>query len=493
MPAENVAPGLRILRGLVGTAAVLAIAGYTGIALQHLRYPYELEWIEGGMIDEVARLVAGGPLYVAPSLDYVPFIYAPLWFHVTALLAKVVGVGFFAGRLVSVIASFTAMALIARIVHEETKDRFAALCAAGLFAATYPIATSIYDLARVDALFVALLLGGMYLVRFHTSTAATIAAAALFALAFLTKQSAPIVFGPVALHLLRVDRRRGITFATVGAALMVGSVWAYDRASGGWFWHYVIALPAKHTLVFRMLLQTWLELGILLGGALAAGIAYLVLEERRAVRSHYAFAAGGMAACGLAGRMHLGGWSNVLSPTFAMLAILFGLGLAAAERRAMRLPEARARLIVPAILAGALLQFGMRAYDPRRHLPDATHAEAWSALLATVKGIEGDVYVSAHGWVGPRVGKRPHAHQMALSDVLRGGGTGETATALRREVRRALVEKKLAGIVLDNPWLPKEQLDPSYEKKGDIAMHERLGPVIGWMTAQPRTLWTPRP
>ncbi|MFT3772549.1 MAG: glycosyltransferase family 39 protein [Minicystis sp.] len=483
----------RVLRLTVAVAGALAIAGYLAIAVKHLRYPYELEWIEGGMIDEVARLVAGGKLYVAPSLDYVPFIYGPLWFHVAALFSRVLGVGFFAGRLVSVLSSIGALALIARIVHEETRDRSAAIAAAGLFAATYPLATCIYNLARVDSLFLVLVLGGLYLVRFRTSTTATASAAALFALAFLTEQSAPIVFGPVALHLLLTDRRRGIVFAAAGAVIMGGSVLAYNAASDGWFWHYVIVLPAKHELVKKMLIQFWIELFLMLGVAGIIGAAYLVIEPRREARSFYFFAAAGMFACGLAGRLHLGGWSNVLCPTFAMMALLFGVGIPTLITRAAKLPEARARVVVPVVLLAALLQFGLRAYDPRKILGSKKTAAAWAALLDTVQKLEGDVYVSAHGWVGPRVGKRAHAHQMALSDELRGGGTSEVANEFRREVRRALVQKHFAAIVLDNPWLPKEQFEQGYEKKMNVPMRESLAPVIGWQTAQPQTIWVPKP
>ena len=42
--------------------------------LPHL---FEIEWMEGSMVDHVRRVIDGQPLYVAPSLDFVPFIYPP--------------------------------------------------------------------------------------------------------------------------------------------------------------------------------------------------------------------------------------------------------------------------------------------------------------------------------------------------------------------------------------------------------------------------------
>lgn len=493
MSAAPETRSIRALRAIAGIAAAGAIVGYLGIGIAHLRTPHELEWIEGGMVDAVARLVKGDALYVEPTLDYVPFIYAPLWFHVAALSSKVFGVGFFAARLVSFLSSIGAMALIAAVAHKETKDRLAALLGAGLFAATYPIAASFYDLARVDSLFVVLLLGGIYLARFHTGVAGTVASALLFALAFLTKQSAPIVFGPVALYLLLTDRRRGAIFTVTGAALMAGSAFLYNRASGGWFWHFVFFLPSQHQIVKRQFLDFWLELFKLLGVTMVVGIAYFATGHRREDRRFWFFATAGMFGAALAGRLHLGGWSNVLCPAYAMLGVLLGVGVPALLDRIEAMSPDRRRLWVHALFAGVALQFALRVYDPRQRLATRTQAEAWRALIAAVQSIQGDVFVSAHGFIGPRAGKPAHAHQIAISDELRGGGTGPTAESLRRQIRRALIEKRFAGMIIDNPWLPKEQLEPNYQRRGEVPMRRHLEPVIGWQTAQPNSIWVAKP
>ena len=39
----------------------------------------------------VRRILNAQPLYVAPSLDYVPTLYTPLYFYVAALVARAVG------------------------------------------------------------------------------------------------------------------------------------------------------------------------------------------------------------------------------------------------------------------------------------------------------------------------------------------------------------------------------------------------------------------
>ena len=41
---------------------------------------FEHEWMEGGMVDRVHRIMTDRPLYIEPSLRFVPFIYPPALF-----------------------------------------------------------------------------------------------------------------------------------------------------------------------------------------------------------------------------------------------------------------------------------------------------------------------------------------------------------------------------------------------------------------------------
>src|SRR5262245_60258037 len=70
-------------------AAILAVAAYyllayLGVALARIGYPFELEWLEGQSLEEVRRLLAGQPIYAAPSLEFVASNYPPLYFVLAA-------------------------------------------------------------------------------------------------------------------------------------------------------------------------------------------------------------------------------------------------------------------------------------------------------------------------------------------------------------------------------------------------------------------------
>jgi hypothetical protein len=57
-------------------------------------YPFELEWIAGANIDEMRWIMQDNPLYGDPSITFLPLIYNPFFFILSALVMKILGVGF---------------------------------------------------------------------------------------------------------------------------------------------------------------------------------------------------------------------------------------------------------------------------------------------------------------------------------------------------------------------------------------------------------------
>ncbi|MFH1143060.1 MAG: hypothetical protein V1774_00780, partial [Candidatus Eisenbacteria bacterium] len=62
MAAER--PVNRIFRTAVYVAAGAFLLLYLLVALQRIAYPWELEWMEGGLVDHVQRIVNGQGIYV---------------------------------------------------------------------------------------------------------------------------------------------------------------------------------------------------------------------------------------------------------------------------------------------------------------------------------------------------------------------------------------------------------------------------------------------
>src|ERR1700749_2005972 len=137
-----------IVQLAAGLAGLVAIGAYLYIALSRLTYPFALEWLEGNSLVEVHRILAGQPLYPAPSAQYVPDGYPPLYFFISASVARVLGVSYLSLRLVSLLSSLACFALLARLVQRETGSIAAGTGAAGAFAATYLVAGAWFDIGR---------------------------------------------------------------------------------------------------------------------------------------------------------------------------------------------------------------------------------------------------------------------------------------------------------------------------------------------------------
>jgi len=87
------------------------------VFLSRVSYPLDLEWMEGGMLTHALRLRNGQPLYAEPSVDFVSFLYTPLYPAVLSGLSKVFGLSYTLGRTVSILAFSGALACLVAAVR----------------------------------------------------------------------------------------------------------------------------------------------------------------------------------------------------------------------------------------------------------------------------------------------------------------------------------------------------------------------------------------
>ena len=233
--------GVRLGRVGVVVAALVPIALYIVIALRQLGYPYELEWMEGGSVEIVGRILHGQAIYAPPSLHYVPYTYPPLYFWVSSLVAHVCGLSFLPLRLVSFTSSLGCFAVLFWIVQRETRDVVAGLVAAGLFAATYQVSGAWLDIGRVDSLWLLFLLVAVAIAQRAESWQRGVWVGLVISAAFLTKQSTLLAAAPLVFYL--VVRRRRVGAAALGtwAVVVVGSTLVLNASSHGWYDYYVFS------------------------------------------------------------------------------------------------------------------------------------------------------------------------------------------------------------------------------------------------------------
>ena len=142
----------RGLRALLTGIALGFVGLFYLIAFTRYRFPLQLEWAEGGVLEMVRRVVSHQQVYVAPSKDSIPFMYTPLYYYLSAGLSRLTGLSFVPLRLICIAATTGCLVVIYRYVRRITGDRFVGLIACGLFAALNGLSNAWFDRARVDML-----------------------------------------------------------------------------------------------------------------------------------------------------------------------------------------------------------------------------------------------------------------------------------------------------------------------------------------------------
>jgi hypothetical protein len=442
------------------SAGAVALVGHFTLFIRRVGFALDLEWMEGGLLLHAARLAEGKAIYVPPSVDFVPYLYTPLYPALLALLSKLVPLGYLLGRLLSILSFTGALALLVAAAVQaaaasparpsappscgRSPARAAALAlglgGAGVVAASFAATGGFYDLVRADSLLLLLEAGALFLAiptpgvpanaatRGHGTAAA---AGLLIALAFFTKQTASLVGVSLGLGLLVTSWRRGLVYGGTAAVTLALGMGLLNAASAGWFWTYVFELHQSHAFYARRAyLETprrLLELAAPLYLAwLAAG---LTLWRARALRRsdaiHGAVALGGFAsACVGFGTQWA--FDNAFIPAFyfpAFSATIWSARLAGFAITGQMAGEAGRRalgLVAMAALAGLCL--GLQAIrtgwpDSRRLAPGPADRTAAERFLTHLRSLEGPLFIPFHPYYPLLAGQPPHLHRMGVWDV----------------------------------------------------------------------------
>ena len=442
---------VRVVRAVAAVAGLAVIGAYLGIALARLGSPVHLEILEGNSLVEVHRILAGQPLYPAPSASYVPDGYPPLYFALSAAVASVLGQSYLPLRLVSLLASLACFAILGRLVQRETGSHAAGLAAAGLLAATYFATDTWFDVGRVDSLFLALSVAGLYAARRARRARGAIAAGLVLGAAFCTKQTALAEGVAVVAALAAGPRRRlAVPAALAFGAVAGGSTLALGLASHGWYVYYVFEQMSQHALSPASASQFWIsELLPTFGIAIGA----VVLGARRTPLVLLAGCAA-LVTESFAARAQTGSNVNDLLPAYLAVALLAGLAMGG--RSPLLLSGATGRLgrvrrWVP-VAASALVvaQLGVLAGGFRlsEAFPSETDRAAGLRLAAAARALGGTVAIPADPSIAVTAGLPPTEDQVAAADVLRARDPSAKAV-FTGSLARTVAAQKYSAIITE--------------------------------------------
>ncbi|HNZ22683.1 MAG TPA: glycosyltransferase 87 family protein [Polyangiaceae bacterium] len=485
-----------IMRAAIGLLSLIQIANLLHLFRLRVAYPYQLEWMEGAVLEHIERVSTGQSLYVAPSVSFTPYLYTPFYYAVSGAMCRVLGFGLEAPRVVSIVATVATLGFVASFVYEETRDRLAPLVAVALFVSTYEVTGFWFDLARVDSLFHCLVLASLWLARFGKSHGAMAGAGATLFLAFFTKQAALAFLLPLAVFAFATGWKHALNAIASFSVLTVTATLYLQRISEGWFTYYVFRVTGQHKVHWDWLAPSFLEYFIKpYGIALLFTVIVLVIRPRALQRRRLTAAYVLWLLCAVASSAlslnHQDGWVNVLIPAYGALAVVAGFGFGAAQRN-----RHQSIVVMSIVMWG--IAFAVLVYPPSRALPTRADWAAGALVTQALRSAPAPLWMPGAGYLQALAGHEENsAHTMALADIFK---TQEPRirNQLRDDILVSVRQHRWASIVIDPSFrmLPPEIMEEirrCYRWHQSIfPEHEHGGwPNTGFQT-RPQEIWIPR-
>ncbi len=521
-----------IVKFLLSLAASASLAACAYVMLSRMAYPFELEWMEGGSLVHVWRILNGLPLYTPPSIDFMPFIYQPFYYVVSAFFALFTGFSFLPLRLVSSLSTLLVIILLYRFTTRETGDRWLGVIAAGLFAGTFRLVGAWFDIARVDMLCTALFLLGAYLSRSTQSGSRSTQSGSrstqsgsrstqsgsrstqpgprfpvkgslylvpvLFTLAYFTKQ--PILLPIAAVLLWQVLTRRpgAWRMVLIFAGLTLAVTLVLHLLTDGWYTYYTYTLAGQHRLIptperaINRLLNTLYQFYPLL----LLSIPYFIASYLRKAYTAGLFYAALLSSLGLLAyisRLNPGGYDNVFIQFAAGAALTGALGLGvmfknlASLSTAPRIKQAPVLLGALAAVLLTLKQFNAGRFDIAAQIPTPADRAAGEALLEALAVVDGEVYNPSFSYLNLFIGKPAYTHTISLWEF-EGRFSIPTPNNLRQELTEAAQAGRFAGILDDSQHTLLFDVPAVFNETHPLGEGDLFMPVTGWDN-RPETLY----
>ena len=500
-------------RFLALIAATLVIAAVVWAVSVRIGFALELEWMEGGSLQQARRFQHGLALYPAPSADFIPFLYTPLYPVVLGVLGHVFPLDYALGRAVSVVAVMAAAGALWLALAQEGRPHVHRWLGIGLFAAGYVFTFRWLDLARADSLALALLAWAAVLLRRALlGRVAVVWSSILFALAFWTKQTAAPFIMASGVAVLGLSWRQRLVHVATIAVIDGGGVLLGNALSDGWLWTYIYELHQSHRFNrLRFTRKSWGMLAHAAPFVLAGMVAWTfgVLLRARAIWGSRGPTELRSWVRGHAGIVYWGG-----TLTVALVVSALGYSTQYAEANAfipgVYFGAVFVALILPVggrgELAGVLAVTGQllfslalepayhvvqrhglarlgRSYrwqDPWRSMPTAAQRERAVAFRAELEALHGSLFATHRPWWNVVAGGSGHAGRMGINDV---------PPAMRRkvmgEVRQRLRNGEYDAVWVEGAvpaWLASELNSGRWRL--ELALHgdQRVLPLTGYMS-----------
>jgi hypothetical protein len=259
----------------------IALFEYSRLAKAALAFPFPLDYGEGPMLDQTLRLAQFEKIYrnTFASPPYTVSIYPPMFQLIQVPFAWIVGPAFWYGRLISILSAVSAAALVGLILYTLTRDRIASAIG-GLTLLSFPYLLQGSVLNRVDALALALSLGGLYAtVRLPNQRGPWIAGLLFTATAFTNPRYALAASLTALVWLWHLEhRRQAFRLAAIGTGSCLGLFLSLNLITqGGFYLNTVLANLISFS--WQKVIGSWINLYLYAGYAVIGCLVFIGIER----------------------------------------------------------------------------------------------------------------------------------------------------------------------------------------------------------------------
>jgi hypothetical protein len=456
-----------LLLVLLGAAAV-----FVGDGARVVAFPYPADYGEGPLLAQTLRLGQLGTIYRSDltSSPYTVSNYPPLYPLVLSPLARLWGPGFWYGRLLSWLSIGTAAVLVGLILHTLTRDRAAAAVGGLSLLACPPVAywSSLY---RVDALALALSLGGVCLCARRPGGRWTVPLAALLLTAAIYTRQSYGLAAPLAAALWVLQAagwRRALTLVWLVVALGAGLFVGLERATGGGFSSNIVTAnlneyQAGSLAVYLVDVWTLMPLALTAACLFVLSAGWFGVASWRLIAPYLAGAVLSGLTIGKVG-------SNVNYLIELGAAVSLSLGALLAWQRPRRVAYAVVAVLLALDMALMVLA------SPYRTVTHARLAQAEEArrLLGRIHDIQGIVLADEDMGLLVLDGRPLHFQPFEMTQLARAGRWDQRPFLheIERQAFAAILIYRIPGLPLDRQRWTDEML-AAIERRYVVA--ERVG------------------
>jgi hypothetical protein len=447
----------KLAMNLFAAYALAWIAFMVYLWFNHVNFPLNLEAMELTVVQHLRRIMAGLPLYVEPSPEFVPLAYAPFYYYFSVPFAWMFGANLFTLRLVAILGMLGAGIVIFAAVKKHTASNWWALMAAGLFAASYRVMDTYLDNAHSDSwlLFAALL--GCHLIDLKRSRTTNLLGVFLLVVSFWFKQHGALFAIGGVLYLTWRDglKNSWVYWALAGLLGPMLYALAPSLMFGSQFHYYTLTVPSNWSGFSFAGVKRYIGYAVknylMLAATGAAASVYFFVKKWRDVNVWYFMLPFAMLT-GVMGALDEGSNNNIFIPMATWFIITGVLGLQYATENYA--PVRKWAIHLLALAASFALLF----YNPASVLVSPRAPQAYRDLIQYLNSLDGAVYAPWLGQLEDGYAFSPAVHWVPMEDLVRGPGVDTYNHPGTRALLESVIHPEGNAYILMNYPLENDSL-----------------------------------